>query len=343
MLMQSLDNLQLLLSTPKKTVITTHHKPDADALGSSLGWAGYLRKLGHDVTVITPSDYPRFLNWMAGEKDVLDYGNYQQKAEADRKIAEAEVIFCLDFNSLSRIHSMEPAVKASKSVKVMIDHHLNPDSFASIMFSEPKAAATAQLIYRIIVELGGKDLIDKDIASALYAGIMTDTGSFKYDSTSPEVYRIAADIKELGVDTTRIHRLVFDNTTYDRLRLLGYVLSQKMKLVPEYHTAYITLTKEELKQFNSQTGDTEGLVNYALSIEGVVMAALIIDRTEMIKLSFRSINEFPVNELASSHFEGGGHRNAAGGKASLSLEEVEKKFLSLLPLYKTQIENNLLS
>lgn len=328
---------QALLQSPRRVVVTTHHKPDADALGSSLGLAGYLKKKGHSVTVIAPSDYPKFLAWMPGNDEVLEF-NAPNRPRAEALVAEAEVIFCLDFNALSRIHDLAPAVRASGATKVMIDHHLEPESFADFDLSDPTAAATAQLIYQLIVELGDGLLLDVPIGECLYAGIMTDTGSFRHPSTNPQVHRIAANLIELGVNTNRIHRLVFDNVPVERLRFLGYVLSKKLVVLPEYRTVYIALSGDELRRFRSQTGDTEGVVNYALSLENVVMAALIVDRSpEAVKLSLRSVGSFPVNELARKHFEGGGHRNAAGGKTHLTLEATVQKFLSVLPDYQAQL------
>lgn len=335
--------LRALLDTPQRVVITTHHKPDADALGSSLAWAGYLKKLGHEVTVVAPSDYPKFLNWMSGEAEVLDYLSYQQRAKAQKALSEAEVIYCLDFNAYGRVHEMERGLRKAKAKKVMIDHHLNPEAFADLTFSEPGAAATAQIIFKLIVELGDKHLIDTEIAECLYAGIMTDTGSFKYDSTTAEVHRIAAEIKEMGVDTTRIHRLIYDNTSLERLQFLGFVLSQKMVVLPQYHTAYIAVSAEELSKYHSQTGDTEGVVNYALSIEGIVMAAMFVQRDDMIKISFRSINNFAVNELASTYFEGGGHKNASGGRSYDSLEQAVELFTDVLPSYQERLKANVIS
>ena len=340
--MQAIAELKELLSKPKKVAITMHFKPDADALGSALGWSLYLQKLGHQVSVISPSDYPKFLTWMTGNETVIDYLTYANRGKAERLLADAEVIFCLDFNALSRVHEMEKSLRNAKGIKVMIDHHLKPEDFAQISFSDSTAAATAQMIYKIIVAMGHQSLIDIPIAECLYAGIMTDTGSFKYDSTSPDVLRTAADLKEIGTDTTRIHRLIYDTNTVDKLKFLGYILSQKLVVLPEYHVAYIAVSEHELKQYNSQTGDTEGVVNYALSIDGIVMAVIIVDRSDMVKMSFRSINQFAVNELASKYFEGGGLRNASGGKSTIGLEKTVEKLLAILPEYQESLSQNVM-
>ncbi|MBF9251799.1 bifunctional oligoribonuclease/PAP phosphatase NrnA [Pontibacter sp. 172403-2] len=334
--MHDINALKTLLNEPKEVMITTHHKPDADALGSSLGLAGYLKKKGHRVTVITPSDYPDFLNWMEGNEDVLVYSE-KNDALVQRIIGESQVIFCLDFNSLSRIHEMGEYIRQAKGTKVMIDHHLQPEHFADLSFSDTNAAATAELVYDLIKEAGDADLIDTSIGECLYAGIMTDTGSFRHPSTSKNVHLIIADLLHIGVQTSNIHRLIYDSSTELRLRFLGYALKDKLVVLHEYNTAYIAITKEELKAYDSKTGDTEGLVNYALSIEGIVFAALIIDRSEAVKMSFRSVGDFSVNEFAREHFNGGGHKNAAGGMSLDSLEATIDKFERLLPLYKDQL------
>lgn len=335
--MIDLNGFKDLLASPKKVVITTHHKPDADALGSSLGLSGFLKKLGHQVTVISPSDYPRFLKWMADEPAVLEFDNKAQQDKCKQLLAEADLICCLDFSSLSRINEMGALVRASSAIKVMVDHHLEPEHFADFMYWDIKAAATCELIYDLISELGYKSLIDKDIAECLYAGIMTDTGSFRHPSTTAKVHRTIADLIEIGADNHRVHKLIYDTSTESRIRLLGYVLSQKMVVLPEYATAYITLSADDLKHFASQTGDTEGFVNYALGIDGIRLAAIIVDRTEAIKISFRSTGDFSVNDFARAHFEGGGHRNAAGGKSHDTLEKTVERFIALLPQYKAQL------
>jgi phosphoesterase RecJ-like protein len=333
--MQQLESFRELISTPKNIVITTHFKPDADALGSSLGLAGYLKKKGHTVTVITPSDYPKFIEWMAGNEGVINYEDYKLRGKTNRLIANADIIFCLDFSVLARIEAMADPVRQSKAVKVMIDHHTFPEDFAQFTYHDTKAAATAQLIFQLIELLGDKALLDIPICECLYAGIMTDTGSFRHPSTTPAVHRIAADIMELGVNTNLIHRRIYDSSTAERMKFLGYVLSEKLVVLPEYRVAYFTVTEEELKKYNSQTGDTEGIVNYGLQIEGIVMSIIIVDRPEAVKMSFRSVEEFAVNQMASKHFNGGGHKNASGGKTTgIGLQATIDKLLSILPEYQ---------
>lgn len=335
--MQQITALKELLQEPKEILITTHHKPDADALGSSLGLAGYLKKKGHVVTVITPSDYPSFLNWMNGNNDVIAYDPETNDELVQKIINQADVIFCLDFSSLSRINELEPYVQEAKATKVLIDHHLEPEDFAQIVFSDTSAAATAELVFEVIRDLGDQDLIDVHIGECLYAGIMTDTGSFRHPSTSRNVHLIIAELLHVGINISNIHRLIYDSHTENRLRFLGYVLKDKLTVLREFRTAYIAITADELKQYDSKTGDTEGLVNFALSIEGVVFAALIIDRGTAAKMSFRSVGNFSVNDFARKHFQGGGHRNAAGGISYAPLTETVAKFLEIVPQYKDQL------
>lgn len=334
--MHNIAALTELLQHPKQILITTHHKPDADALGSSLGLAGYLKKKGHQVTVITPSDYPAFLNWMEGNDDVLIY-SAENDGLVHRLINQAEVIFCLDFSALCRINEMGEYIRQAPGVKVLIDHHLEPEDFAQIAFSDTSAAATAELVFEVIRDMGDQALIDVQIGECLYAGIMTDTGSFRHPSTSRNVHLIIAELLHIGVNTSNIHRLIYDSHTEARLRFLGYVLKDKLRVLREYKTAFIAISAQELKDYDSKTGDTEGLVNFALSIEGVVFAALIIDRADAVKMSFRSVGEFSVNDFARKHFSGGGHRNAAGGISHLSLEGTIEKFVGLLPQYQPEL------
>jgi phosphoesterase RecJ-like protein len=334
--MQHLEAFKELLRSPKKIVITTHPKPDADALGSSLGLAGYLKKKNHQVQVITPTDYPKFLYWMQGNEDVIIF-NEGNEARSAQFINEADVIFCLDFPSLNRINEMGDLVRKAPGSTVLIDHHLEPEHFATFEFWDLRAAATAQLVFDVIEALGDKELIDPAIGECLYAGIMTDTASFRHPNTTKRVHIISAELIDLGVTTNKVQRLVYDNNTEEKLRFLGFALLEKLTVIREYRTAYFAITAEELARFNSQTGDTEGLVNYGLSIEGIIMAVIIIDRPENVRLSFRSVGDFSVNDLARKHFSGGGHKNAAGGKSDLTLDETVQKFLQLLPLYKTEL------
>jgi phosphoesterase RecJ-like protein len=325
--------LKKLLAHPRKIVITTHHKPDGDAMGSSLGLYNYLIQQGHHAKVITPTDYPDFLAWMPGNGEVMIYTEHP--AEAATLVAEAELIFCLDFNTLSRINELGELVRASTAVKVMIDHHLEPEDFDDYRHWNINACASAQLVYDFIVnQLHNKALVNKDVASCLYTGIMTDSASFRLPNTTAEVHRIAADLIEAGAVNWRIHELVYSNSSESRLRFLGYCLSEKLEVLHEFNTAIITVNRAELQKYDVVTGDTEGIVNYALSITGIRLAAFIVERTDKVKLSLRSRGDFPANDICKKYFNGGGHRNAAGGTSTDSLEEVIQQFKLILPEYK---------
>ncbi len=337
--MKNLPAFQSLLNQPQRVVIVTHFKPDADALGSSLGLSRFLQKKGHQVSVISPSDYPDFLSWMPGNESVVALSKESKEPEqrATQLIEQAQLIFCLDFSTLSRIDVLGDRVKNASAPKVLIDHHLEPEKFAAFEEWDTTSASTAGLVFGLIEQLGETDLIDKEIATCLYAGLMTDTGGFRHNNTRHREFLIASELVSRGADPHKIAFNVYDTNSLERLRLIGYVLSQKLVFLPEYHTAYMTLSQEELKKYSTQTGDTEGLVNYGLSIKGVKMAVLMYDRKEEIKLSFRSLGDFSVNELARAHFEGGGHKNASGGSSKLSLEDTLQKFLSILPEYKEKL------
>jgi bifunctional oligoribonuclease and PAP phosphatase NrnA len=337
--MQNIQPFKDFMGQTRTVVIVTHHKPDADALGSSLGLAGYLKKKGHAVTVVTPSDYPEFLHWMPGHKDVLalERGNESVVSE---KINSAEIIFCLDFSALNRIQDLTEVVRNAPAKKVMVDHHLQPEDFAEFVKWDVQSASTAGLIFNLIGELGDQQLIDADIADCLYAGLMTDTGGFRHSNTRYEEFQIASELVRLGANPTKVSKLIYDTNTLERLRLTGFVLSEKLKVLPEYKTVYMTLSAEELKRFGSQTGDTEGFVNYGLSIKGIKLSVMIHERKDSVKLSLRSLGDFSVNEMARKHFEGGGHRNASGGSSALTLEETVKKFLSILPSYQKQLNQD---
>lgn len=329
--MQNFDAFQEFLSSPKKIAIVTHPKPDADALGSSLGLAGYLKKKQHQVQVITPTDYPKFLHWMSGNEEVI---NFEAPGNGDkvREVFEtSDIIFCLDFPSLNRIGELGEMVRSSKAKKALIDHHLQPESFADFMFSRIEAAATCQMIYDLIVQLGDKEAIDISIAECLYSGIMTDTGSFRHANTTKEVHLVCAELIGIGVQINKINRWVYDTNTEERMRFLGFALKDKLTLLPEYRTAYFAISAEELEKYHSQTGDTEGLVNYGLSVEGIVFAVLFTEREGMIRISFRSVGNFSVNEFARKYFDGGGHKNASGGRSTASLQDTVQKFLQALP------------
>ncbi len=334
--MRNLQTFKELLGQPKDIIITTHFKPDADALGSSLGLAGFLKKKNHNVKVITPSDYPEFLNWMSGNDEVIVYQE-STKELSFSLVKDADIIFCLDFNSLSRINGLGSHVQKSKAKKVLIDHHLDPDRFADFELWSTEAAATAELVYELMNLLEERHLIDKPIANCLYAGIMTDTGQFKYSNTTKNVHLVTAELIELGAEVAKIGELIYDNNSLNRLKFLGFALSQRLKVIEKFNTAYFYISNDDLQNFESKTGDTEGLVNYALSLNNIIFAAMIIERDDEVKLSFRSKGNFSVNDIARLHFEGGGHRNAAGGRSGEPIVKVVEKFEQLLPQYQEKL------
>ncbi|HEY4196354.1 MAG TPA: DHH family phosphoesterase [Mucilaginibacter sp.] len=331
--MLELSALTKLLAQPRKIVITTHHKPDGDAMGSSLGLYNYLIQQGHHTKVITPTDYPDFLAWLPGNGEVMIYTDHQD--EAAMLVADAELIFCLDFNALGRINELGELVRASSGLKIMIDHHLDPEDFDDYRHWDINACASAQLVYDFIAnQLGNKSMVNKDVATCLYTGIMTDSASFRLPNTTSEVHRIAADLIDAGAVNWRIHELVYSNSSESRLRFLGYCLSEKLEVLYEFNTAIITVNKKELEKYDVITGDTEGVVNYALSITGIRLAAFIVERTDKVKLSLRSRGDFPANDICKKYFNGGGHLNAAGGTSTDSLEKVVEQFKLILPEYK---------
>lgn len=332
-----INSINALLSSPKDIVIIPHKNPDGDAIGSSLGLFHYLKNKNHKVTIIAPNDYPDFLKWMPEESSVLKYDS--EKDLCDQHINDAEIIFTLDFNSLHRIGDMKDIVTISEGIKIMIDHHQQPDDYATYTYSDVTMSSTCEMVYNFIDMLGDTDHINSDIATCLYVGIMTDTGSFRFPSTTSATHHIIGNLIEKGASNSDIHNNIYDTNSYDRLQLLGRALSN-LKVIPEYRTAYITLTQDELNTFNFKKGDTEAFVNYGLSLNGIIFAAIFIENQQdnIIKISLRSKGEFSVNELSRKHFCGGGHTNAAGGKSDLNLSDTIEKFISILPEYKQDLK-----
>lgn len=326
-----------LISQPLRILITTHSNPDGDAIGSSLALASYLKKKNHSVQVMIPDPYPDFLAWMKGHEDILVFSYHER--ECINAIGQAEMIVAADYNNFSRLNDAAPYVRQSKAIKVLIDHHLNPSDEFNHQISISRISSTSEIIYNFIEEMGDLQLLDRDIAECIYAGIITDTGSLSYACNSVKTYLIMADLFRLGIDGEHLHRLIYDTYSESRLRLLGYSISDQLIVLPESHTAYITLSKEDLKRFNHQIGDTEGVVNYALTIKDINLAALFMERDGIVKVSFRSKGSFAVNALAAKYFNGGGHRNAAGANCSTTLEETILKFRQILPLYQTMLKS----
>ena len=319
-----------------KIVIVAHVGPDGDAIGSSLALWHYLMTIDKEPVVIVPNPFPNFLNWMPGSNLVLDYDNSKEKA--DELIAAAELIFTLDFNTASRMGKMAEAVLNSPADKILVDHHLNPDTFAKVRVSYPEISSTSELIFRLICRMGDFSMINLACAECIYTGMMTDTGGFTYNSTNQEIYIIIAELIKIGVDKDEIYRKVFNTYSVDRLRLMGFCLYHKMKVFPEYKAALITLTEKELSEFNYINGDSEGFVNIPLSIAGVDFSVFMREDSERVKISFRSQGTFPANKVASDLFNGGGHLNAAGGESNLPLDKAVKKFEDALPDYKDFLE-----
>ena len=331
---QEYTDINQLLDTPKKIVIVSHKNPDGDAIGSSLALFHYLTKTNHLATVILPNDYPDFLKWLPGEDLILKYDS--QKEESEAKLAEADIVFTLDFNAFHRAGDMETVLTNNTALKIMIDHHQQPDEYAKFTYSDVSMSSTCEMVYNFIENLNGLNVIDSNTATAIYVGIMTDTGSFRFRSTTSATHRIIASLIDKGADNTMIHNQVYDTNSYNRLQLLGCALSN-LKVIPESRAAYITLTQKELQQFDYKKGDTEGFVNYALSLNNVVLAAIFIEDLQqgIIKISLRSKGDFSVNKMSREHFHGGGHTNAAGGKSDDNIEKTIEKFISILPQYNT--------
>lgn len=318
-----------LLSTPRNIVITFHQKPDADAMGSGLGLYHFLKQFGHTIKVISPTNWPAFLNWMQGCTDVIDFD--MKKQEAAEVIRKAEWIFCLDFNTLGRTKNMEPVLTEYKGTRILIDHHQQPQTeMFTYGISDVKKSSTSEMVYDFIRNSGYADKISSDCAECLYAGVMTDTGSFRFNSTSASVHRMIADLKDRGLQHSIIHEHLFDNFPESRFRFFGNVLLNRMEVMYEYNTALIAIPQSDLIKYHVKTGETEGLVNFPLSIQGIRLAAIIIDRGDERKSSFRSKGDFDVNTFARKYFNGGGHFNAAGGRNTESLNEVIAKLRQAL-------------
>lgn len=335
---QDITSIKQLLSVKQKIVIVPHKNPDGDAIGSTLGLYHYLRKSNHEVNVLVPNDYPVFLKWIPGSEIILKHDTQTKLCED--LINQADIVFTLDFNAFHRTGDMEAVLRKSSAIKIMIDHHQAPDNYAKFTYSDVTMSSTCEMVYHFIDKLGHTNLVDTNIATALYVGIMTDTGSFRFRSTTSKTHDVIAKLIEKGADNTAIHNNVYDTNTFKSLQLLGCALTN-LRVVPEHRAAYITLSQEELQKYDYKKGDTEGIVNYGLSLNNVVLAAIFIeDKNEgIIKISLRSKGDFSVNEMSRSYFHGGGHTNAAGGKSDLSLAETVEKFISILPSYNKALNN----
>ena len=323
-----IDSVKSLILSSKRIVITTHYKPDGDALGSSLGLWAYLKSLNVHADVVLPSEFPNFLKWMHGSNETIDFSKKPQ--EAAELINQADLLFCLDFNDPTRTEGMSDLLIKSSAKKIMIDHHLAPKDFCDYTFSFPSIGSTCELIVHFIEALDGISLITMDSAACLYAGIMTDTGSFRFSSVTAETHRVVGILLSTGMRNDFVHEAVYDTSSEDRLRFLGHVLLNNMFVLNDHKAVFFLCTKDDMKRFNHQSGDLEGIVNYGLSIDGIKMAVLFSERDGIIKISFRSKGDYSVKDLAEKHFEGGGHKNAAGGKSNLTLDETIQKFKTIL-------------
>jgi len=333
--MQQIDDLKPLLSESRRIAITTHQKPDGDAIGASMALYHYLTKKGHRVDVVSPTEYADFLKWLVDNDKVLV--GPQDPDRANWIFEGADLIFCLDFNALHRINEFEKSVRAAEGTKIMIDHHMDPEGFHDYAFWDDTASSTAEMIYRLIMDHGDGDLIDRPLAEALYMGVMTDTGSFRFTNTSPAVHRMVAHLLEAGVDVSAVHENIFNNGSLDRLRFFGHCFNECLVVRPEYQTGYFKVTKDVFRKFNVRTGDTEGLVNYALSIKGINLAVLISEQDDITKLSFRSRAGVSSQALAEQ-FGGGGHFYASGGRTKANIDDTEKRLLELLEQQQQQVQ-----
>jgi phosphoesterase RecJ-like protein len=335
--MRPIEDIYKLLDKPRKVVITMHQKPDADAMGSALGLYHFLKHLGHTPTVISPTNWADWLKWMPGCSGVIDYEFSPEKANPI--LDQAEWLFCLDFNVLSRTRYMANKIRKMTCEKILIDHHQQPESESfTYGISNTGKSSTCEMVFDLIMASGHAGTIDVDMASCLYAGVMSDTGSFRFPAASAAVHHMVAVLKETGFNHTRIHENLFDNFLENRLRFFGYVLQNKMEIYYEHNAALIAIPWKDLVRFEIKTGDTEGLVNYPLTIQGIKMAALIIDRDEEVKCSFRSKGDFDVNTFARKYFEGGGHFNAAGGRSSDTLEQTVHRFIQAIKENSSQLQ-----
>lgn len=332
MILEAIPDIKALLSVPKKIVIIPHVNPDGDAIGSTLGLAHYLKLKNQDPVVMVPNAFPEFLSWVPGAESIVIFENNTTRATT--LLEEADLIFTLDFNALNRTGSAQEALAASKAIKIMIDHHQAPEDYATYMYSDVSMSSTCEMVYNFIEMMGDREVINASIATALYTGIMTDTGSFRFASTTSQTHRIVAHLIDAGAENAQIHNQVFDANDPSRLQLLGVALNN-LTILEDYRTAFMYLSQKDLDDNQFKKGDTEGFVNYCLSLKGIVLAAIFIENSadNIIKISLRSKGDFSVNALSRAHFNGGGHTNAAGGRSAETLEATIARFKNILPQY----------
>ena len=317
-----------LFSTSENILIICHINPDGDSVGAQLALYHYLKSLGKHVSLLAPNNLQEFLKWMDGAEQINIFIRDRKKCRM--LIDNADLIIMLDFNQPNRLGEAEEPVMASRARRLVIDHHLDPENFADLIISDPRKCSTSELVHELICEVNGAKFMNRSYAEALYVGIITDTGNFEHGSYSSGTFRIVADLLDTGIEKEKIINLIYNNFSSDRIRLQGFALNQKMVVLPELRSAYIYLSKDDLKEYNHVKGDTEGFVNMPLSIKGINFAALFIEKDNFIKLSFRSKGKFPSNEFASLYFSGGGHLNASGGEYFDTLENTISYFLKVL-------------
>lgn len=334
---EKIQAIKELLSTPQRIALVAHRNPDGDAIGSTLALEHYLNRKGHEAQTVLPNDVPDFLQWLPGAKNIYKYD--KQNIQSKNTLDKASILFVLDFNAFHRVgDDMQKALESFEGEIIMIDHHQQPDPISEYIYSDTSICSTCQMVYHFIDMLGDVDMIDADMATCMYTGIMTDTGSFRFASTTSTTHRVIGDLIDKGAENSKIHDNVFNTNSYSRLQLLGIAMNN-MKIFRDHHTAYISLTQEELNSCDYQKGDTEGFVNYGLSLKGINLAVIFIEDSEqkIIKISFRSKGKFSVNQFARNHFNGGGHDNAAGGRSDLDMTGTIEKFVALLPKYSEEI------
>lgn len=334
--LQIIASLKQLLTDAKLNIaIVPHEHPDGDAIGSAIGLAEVFAGYGHKAQIISPTDYPDFLKWFSAKTEIVV--SSRNKKLAQEILDQSDILFCVDFNEASRVGKMEKMVLEYHKTKILIDHHPFPTNFCDFTISETHYSSTAELIFDVVTKIGMKKYITPSAAEALYTGILTDTGSFNHNTSDPNTFKVVSELMKFGIDTQKIQSGVYHNFSASRMKFLGYCLSQKMVVFPELRTAMITITKKEQEEFNFKTGDTEGFVNFPLSIVDIVFSAIFIEKDDIIKASFRSKGNFPTNHFSREHFNGGGHLNASGGETNLTLDETIEKFTQLLPEYKRQL------
>lgn len=334
--MNTIEQLRELLATPQRVVIIPHMNPDGDALGACLGWAHYLTLKGHTCEVIAPNAFPNFYNWMSGANEIILHSESPERVNV--ALEDASVIFFLDYNDLKRIGTLGQVVANHPATFVMIDHHRQPTDFVDIMFSDHDKSSTSEMVFDIITSLGGKADISKELGECLYTGMLTDTGSFRFGSTTADTHYAVAHLLKSGVASDEVYAKIYDTHTLDSIRLMGYVLSEKLKRVDHVAAAYISISEEEQNRFNFQKGDSEGLVNYGLAINGVKVAGFFRESDGFVKVSLRSKGDFDVNTIARQHFNGGGHKNAAGGSLDMTLSQAISHFKKVMTSFKDDLQ-----